>query len=93
MIDMNAWVTAGVGLLGAAVTVVNARGLLRTHLRQRAQVQLERERSTRSIARTNGIAQMLDRPHVMVRMVERDSDGERLIEIGGPVDPEGAPAK
>jgi hypothetical protein len=82
MIDMDAWAAAGAGLLGTAAAAVNLGSLLRCHLRQRARVQLERERSARSIARTAGFAQMLHRPHTAVRMVERDIDGERVIEIG-----------
>jgi hypothetical protein len=84
MIDINAWAASGAGLLGAAAAAVNVGALLRTHLRQRALVQLERERSARSIARTAGVAQMLHHPQARVRVVEKDSDGERLIEIGGP---------
>ncbi|MEU8233990.1 hypothetical protein AB0C12_30765 [Actinoplanes sp. NPDC048967] len=84
MIDMNEWVAAGTGLLGAAVTVLNGGRLLGTHLRHRAQVKLERERSTRSLARTTGLTHLLNHPHARVRVVERDSDGERLIEIGEP---------
>lgn len=84
MIDMNVWVAAGTGLLGAAVAVLNGGRLLRAHLRHRARVQLERERSVRSLARTSGLAQLLHHPHTRVRVVERDRDGERLIEIGEP---------
>jgi hypothetical protein len=82
MIDMNVWVAAGTGLLGVAVAALNGGRLLRTYLRNRAQVQLERERSTRSLARTTGLAQLLNHPYAKVRVVERDSDGERVIEIG-----------
>jgi len=88
MIDVYAWVAAGAGLLASAAAAVNVGRLLRAHLRQRARVQLERERSARSIARTTGLTRMLDRPHTTVRVVERDSDGERLIEIGRPGGPE-----
>ncbi|MFI7544215.1 hypothetical protein [Actinoplanes sp. NPDC049599] len=84
MIDMNEWVAAGAGLLGTAVAALNGGRLLRTHLRHRTQVQLERERSTRSIARTTRLAQVFNHPHARVRVVERDGDGERLIEIGAP---------
>lgn len=84
MIDVDAWVAAGAGLLGTAAAAINASSLLRAYLRQRGQVQLERERSARSIARTAGLTRAVRQPHATVRMVERDSDGERLIEIGRP---------
>ncbi|MCA2218434.1 hypothetical protein [Jidongwangia harbinensis] len=84
MIDINAWLAAGAGLVGAAVTAVNLGGLLRTHLRQRVRVQLERERSARCIARAAGMAELVNNPRARIRMVERDDDGERLIEIGEP---------
>lgn len=87
MIDINDWVAAGAGLLGTAVATVNGGHLLRTHLRNRVQVQLERERSTRSIARATGMAHLLHHPPARVRVVERDADGERLIEIGEPAGP------
>jgi hypothetical protein len=84
MIDINAWPAGGAGLLCATAAAVNLSVLLRTHLRHRALVRLERERSARSIARTAEVVRMLHHPHARVRVVERDSDGERLIEIGGP---------
>jgi hypothetical protein len=86
MMDFNAWVSAGAGLLGAGLATVNVVGLLRMCLQQRARLQLERERSARSAARANGFAQMVNRSHASVRFVERDDDGERLIEIGRSVD-------
>lgn len=82
MIDMNAWVAAGAGLLGAAAAALNGGRLLQIHLRHRARLQLERERSTRSIARTAGLSQLINHPYRRVRVVEHDYDGERLIEIG-----------
>lgn len=82
VIDFNAGVTAAAGLLGAALAAVNVAGLLRLHLRQRARLRVERERSARHLARTTGFVQMVDHAHTPVRFVERDADGERLIEIG-----------
>lgn len=84
MIDIDAWVVAGAGLLTTVATAANLGRLLQATLRQRAKVELERERSARSIARTAGLTRMLRQPHATVRVVERDSDGERLIEIGLP---------
>jgi hypothetical protein len=84
MIDITAWVAAGAGLLGTAAAAVKVDSLLRTYLRQRTYVQLERERSARSIVRAAGLTRILHQPRATVRMVERDVDGERLIEIGQP---------
>ena len=86
MIDITAWAATGAGLLGAALATLNGRGLFRIYLRHRAQVQRERARSDRCAARVAGIADMLGHPQVRVRMVERDMDGERLIEIAGTAD-------
>jgi hypothetical protein len=75
MIDVAGWATAAAGAIGMA------GGLLRLHLKQRERV--ERERSARSAARMSGIARIVHHPHARVRVVERDGDGERVIEIGG----------
>lgn len=82
MIDIGAWGAVLAGLAGTVAARVNVGRLIRTHLRQRTQVELERERSARVIARTAELAQVLRCLRGPVRMVERDSDGERLIEIG-----------
>ena len=86
MIDIYTWLAAGTGLLGAAAASINMGRLLRAQLRHRALVQQERERTTRSIARTTGLAHLFRHPPARIRIIERDDDGERLIEIGGPAD-------
>jgi hypothetical protein len=76
MIDMDGWVAAGAGLLAAAA------GIWRTQLRQRTRVQMERERSARSIARSAELVRIVQLTQGAVRVVEQDRDGRRLVEIG-----------
>jgi hypothetical protein len=83
MIDVAGWVAAAAGSAGVIASTIKVGGLLRIHLRQRARTRLEQERSARSAARMSGIASIAHHPHARVRVVERDGDGERMIEIGG----------
>jgi hypothetical protein len=72
--DIEAWVAAAAGLLASAAGAINLRGLLRAQLRQRARVQLERERSER-------LLHLVRQARGTVRVEESDGDGHRVVEI------------
>ena len=66
-----------------AATGINARRLLRIYVQQRARLQLERERSARSIARTTGLVRVIGDRAISIRVLEQDCDGHRVIEVDG----------
>ena len=80
--EIAGWAATGAGLVMTAAASMNVGRLLRTYLRQRALVLLERERSARSAARTAGLVRLAD--YGPVRLLEQDSDGRRFIEVGRP---------
>ncbi|GAA1026446.1 hypothetical protein GCM10009557_04190 [Virgisporangium ochraceum] len=77
MIEIGALGAAGAGLAGIG-------GLAWWYLWQRARIRIEREGSARNIARTRGLTRMACERYITVRLVERDIDGERLVEINLP---------
>lgn len=74
MIEIEAWVAAGAGLLTAGAGAVNLGGLLRELLRQRARIQVARERS-------EALVNLAREAPGRVRVVERDGDGHRTIDL------------
>jgi len=70
MIEIETWAAAGAGLL----TAINLGGLLRVVVRQRARTRLERERSA-------ALVKIVRATPGKVRMVERDGDGHRIIDV------------
>jgi len=84
MIEIEAWAVAAGGLFVTVAGAVNLGGLLRARLRERARVELERERSARNLARIAGLAPLVRQSRATVRLVEQDDDGRRLVEIVQP---------
>jgi len=81
MIEIETWVAMGAGLLTAGAGAVNLGGLLRAFLRQRARLRLERERSARSAVRSAALVNLVRATQGKVRVVERDGDGHRTIDV------------
>lgn len=67
----------------AIVAGLGAGGLIRTWMRYRAGLHLERERSARLAARVAGLAELAGRAGT-IRIDERDQDGHRVVEMHGP---------
>jgi hypothetical protein len=82
MINVGDWATTGAGLLGAALLGINVGRLLRVYVKQRARVQVERERSARSLAHTESLVRLARARRRPIRVRERDGDGRRVIESG-----------
>lgn len=73
-------------LLSAVVAVVGGlglNGLVRAWIRHRTRLQVERERSTRAVARAAGLARIARR-HETVLIDEKDQDGHRVVQMRGP---------
>ncbi|WBB52324.1 hypothetical protein [Verrucosispora sp. WMMD573] len=81
--------------LGATALVLSiaatAAGLVRAYVAHRTRLHQERETSTRTAARLAGLVELAAEREV-VRIVERDRDGHREVELGGRVMP-GADAR
>lgn len=58
-------------------------GLVRAYVAHRTQLHQEREASTRAAARVTGLIRLAEANHDAVRIVERDLDGHREVELGG----------
>lgn len=76
MSEIEALAAAGVGLLATIV------GAVRVGVRIRGRVQLERERAARSIAWSAALERMVRHSRRLVRVIEEDGDGRRVVEIG-----------
>jgi hypothetical protein len=81
MVDLGQWAAPGAGLVAAALAVINMITVVPLYMRHRHRLQMEREVSARTRDRTDRLTEAL-RARRTVRLHERDSDGERLIEIG-----------
>ncbi|GAB3056248.1 hypothetical protein [Micromonospora schwarzwaldensis] len=69
-----------------AVTVAVAGvvgGLVRAWVAYRARLHEEREATTRTTARVTWLIRLAEADHDLVRIVERDRDGHREVELGG----------
>ncbi|WP_329017614.1 hypothetical protein OG271_13020 [Micromonospora rifamycinica] len=67
----------------ALAVAAAAAGLTRAYLTHRTRLSAEREASTRTAARMTGLVGLAATGHDMVRIVERDRDGHRAVELGG----------
>ncbi|WP_018789126.1 hypothetical protein [Micromonospora sp. CNB394] len=68
--------------VAAAVAGVVA-GLVRACVAYRARINEEREATTRTTARVTWLIRLAEADHDVVRIVERDRDGHREVELGG----------
>jgi hypothetical protein len=59
----------------------------------RARIQEEREATTRTTARVTWLIRLAEADHDVVRIVERDRDGHREVELGGRDTPKPEAAK
>lgn len=59
-----------------------AAGLVRAYIAHRTRLQAEREASARAAARMTGLMGLAGTHHEVVRIVERDRDGHREVELG-----------
>src|SRR5262245_55726268 len=82
------WAAPGAGGLAVVAALINMVGLVRLHLRNRHAIAMERERSARIRARSALLAETTLGSRTL-RVVERDADGERTVEVGrsGRVEP------
>ncbi|MDG4803764.1 hypothetical protein [Micromonospora sp. WMMD980] len=70
--------------LAVAVAVAGVvGGLVRGYVAHRARIQEEREATTRTAARVTWLIRLAEADHDLVRIVERDRDGHREVELGG----------
>ncbi len=58
-------------------------GLVRAYVAYRARINEEREATTRTTARVTWLIRLAEADHDVVRIVERDRDGHREVELGG----------
>lgn len=56
-------------------------GLLRTYIGHRTRLQVEREVSARTAARTTGLVRLAGTQHEAVSIDEQDRDGHRVVEL------------
>lgn len=74
----------GFQVMAVAVAVAGVvAGLVRACVAYRARIQEEREVTTRTTARVAWLARLAEADHDVVRIVERDRDGHREVELGG----------
>ncbi|MFC8847715.1 MULTISPECIES: hypothetical protein [unclassified Micromonospora] len=74
----------GYQVMAVAVAVVGVvAGLVRACVAYRARTQQEREATTRTTARVTWLIRLAEADHDVVRIVERDRDGHREVELGG----------
>ncbi|MFI7433237.1 hypothetical protein [Micromonospora haikouensis] len=74
----------GYQVMAVAVTVAGVlAGLVRACVAYRARIQQEREVTTRTTARVTWLTRIAEADHDVVRIVERDRDGHREVELGG----------
>ncbi|MBB5829367.1 hypothetical protein ACGFI4_20975 [Micromonospora carbonacea] len=74
----------GFQVMAVAVTVAGVvAGLVRACVAYRARIQQERELTTRTTARVTWLVRLAEADHEVVRIVERDRDGHREVELGG----------
>ncbi|WBB73455.1 hypothetical protein O7602_27900 [Micromonospora sp. WMMD1128] len=57
-------------------------GLVRACVAYRARIHAEREATTRTTARMTWLIRLTEADHDVVRIVERDRDGHREVELG-----------
>ncbi|MEU8220451.1 hypothetical protein AB0C47_32310 [Micromonospora taraxaci] len=57
-------------------------GLVRAYVSHRTRLHEEREASTRTAARAIWLTRLAEADHDVVRIVERDRDGHREVELG-----------
>ncbi|MBM7083405.1 hypothetical protein ACN267_23450 [Micromonospora sp. WMMD734] len=69
-------------MAAALVVAGTAAGLIRACVTHRTRLQEEREASTRTAARMSGLVRLAATGHDLVRIVERDRDGHREVELG-----------
>ncbi|MEU1602503.1 hypothetical protein [Micromonospora matsumotoense] len=74
---------SGPEVMAATLAVAGtAAGLIRAYVAHRTRLQEEREASTRTAARMTGLIRLAATGHDVVRIVERDRDGHREVELG-----------
>lgn len=74
-------VALALGLAGAAA------GLARTFITHRTRLREEQEASVRTAARMTGLIGLAAAHHKGLRILERDRDGHRVVELGGSKNP------
>lgn len=71
------------GALALALAIAGtAAGLVRAYVAHRTRLHEEREASTRTAARATWLVRLAEADHDVVRIVERDRDGHREVELG-----------
>lgn len=82
MLDLGGWSAVAGGLLAVAAAAAHTASLVRAYIGHRTRLAVERERSARARARAAGLRRLAGDGQVMVRVRERDCDGQRTIELG-----------
>jgi hypothetical protein len=86
MIDLQTGLLPGNGVVVAVVGLVGGLGvggLLRAYIQHRTRLQVERERSARTLARARSLYWLAGDRHDDLRIDERDRDGRRVVELRG----------
>lgn len=84
MIDVEGWLALAAAVAVAVAMVAGADRLLRAYLAQRTLLKLERQRAKRESGRRKGLVRLVGGRRATVRIVERDADGFRMIEVENP---------
>ena len=82
MNEVGGWLALAAAVLAAVGA--GADRLLRAYLAQRMLLQLERQRAKREAKRSRGLVRLVGDRRATVRIVERDSDGFRVIAVEDP---------
>jgi hypothetical protein len=81
MDEVGGWLAAAAAVLAVGV---GADRLLRAYLAQRTLLQLERQRAKREAKQRKGLVRLVGDRGATVRIIERDADGFRMIEVEDP---------
>ncbi|WP_405430267.1 hypothetical protein [Micromonospora sp. NBC_00617] len=75
---------SGYGVLALALAVAGpVAGLVRAYLAYRTRLHEEREASRRAATRMAGLTDLAEAGRHVVRIVERDRDGQREVDLDG----------
>ncbi|MET8525598.1 hypothetical protein [Micromonospora sp. NPDC005172] len=75
---------SGYGMLALTLAIAGpVAGLVRAYLAYRTRLHEEREASRRTVARMAGLAGIAQSGGRVVRIVERDRDGQREVDLDG----------
>jgi hypothetical protein len=83
MIDFEGWPTTAAGLIAALAAGIRTDRLLRLYVRNRMATNSEQRRRAHSALQTKSLVRLAGRRLTTIRVIERNADGYRSIEING----------